>query len=170
MTVVIPKPSFGTHGIHTFYSRQYLYANYQQTSYHRYGFRYSRRIARTYTYFSHGLWVIMVKASDRKLNRGLWENFHKQPLPCNVTIRMLRGDFKKLLPWLRYDFATWTVEAVPESGENQQGQDSPIEYKVGFQTEKECAVFLLFKDEVLSGDLLPSIPEPPKRVRKKSTK
>lgn len=151
--------------------RRYMHPNYEQRSYRMWGGgRCWRQVASTYTFYSNGLTVIILKAHHKKLNKGLWENFHHGPLPHNVTVNMKRGTFKSLLPWLRYDFPKWTVEIVPMSGYDDKTFDTPVEFKIGFESEKDCAIFLLYMDAILAGDVPVSIPEPVKRVRTKRPK
>ena len=157
-------PDWWKFGAYTYRYRHYMHPNYQERPYHRDGFKYYRRVATSYSFYSYGMLLISVSPTTRKLDRDLWANFWHAPLPHNVTIHMRRVDFYKLLPWLRYDFNRWTVEAVPESGVNDIATD--IEYRIGFDNQKDCAIFLLYKDAVLAGDVPISYPEPSRKIRR----
>ena len=145
--------------------RHYVEANYTERPYNRYGFRYYRRHKTSYTVYSHGLRLAYAKANDPNLEKNSWTNFSRDPLPFNVNISMKRGTFLKLIPWLNFDFPKWTVEIVPNYDIDEKLFDVVVEYKIGFLSEKDCAVFLLYMDSVLAGDTPISYPETPKRKR-----
>lgn len=145
-------------------SRLHVEPNYTERSYNRNGFRYYRRHKTSYTAYSHGLRFAYAKANDPNLEKDAWTNFSRDPLPVNVNISMKRGTFLKLMPWLNFDFPKWTAEIVP-TFLDEKLFDVVVEYRIGFLTEKDCAIFLLYMDSVLVGDTPISYPEKPKRKR-----
>lgn len=145
--------------------RHFIQENYTNRAYRRLGFSYSRRQKTSHTVFSHGLRFAYSKANDPKLEKNYWTNFSHDPLPFNVNISMKRGTFLKLMPWLNFDFPKWTAEIVPNSGIDDKTFDTEVEYRIGFLSEKDCAIFLLYMESVLAGDTPISYPEEPKRKR-----
>ncbi len=153
-------PASWPHGVYAYRARHYMHPSYIRRD-GRDG--YSRLVKQSYTFHSFGLVLCTLKASLQNLDRDEWKNFHHDPLPCNTSSRMTRREFYAILPWLRHDFSRWTVEAVPESGTNLI--DDTIEYRLGFDTEKDCAIFVLYRDAILAGDVPISYPEKPARKR-----
>lgn len=148
-------------------ARIFVQPNYTERPYFRDGFKQYRWQKTSYTVYSHGLRLAYAKADDRKLEKGNWTNFSHTPLPFKVSITMRRGKFLILLPWLNFDFPKWTAEIVNRDNLDDKDFDFDIEveYEIGFLSEKDCAIFLLYMDSVLAGDTPISYPEEPKRKR-----
>lgn len=106
-----------------------------------------------YTILSNGYRLGYVNTRTSSLLEEEWSNFSLDPLPCVINVKMKRTEFLEIVPWLN-TFSKWTVEIVPnclpQSMEYLFNVD--MEYCIGFPSEKDCAIFYLYKDANLAGD------------------
>lgn len=101
--------------------------------------------------------VMRVRPGEKDMDKWRFANYSREEHPYVAEIKLENQKFADyVLPWLRYETDSWAARVLVQ----QNGRVTKL--RLSFSNPKDAMVFLLYKDDILSGEKLPN-----RRRRKK---
>lgn len=114
-------------------------------------FGYLHCVIRYYALRQGDVAIMKVRPSEQYLDKWRFVNFSHDELPYVSEIEVGYGQFEEfVLPWLKYETDKWSFRLL----EKQQNMSAKV--RVSFSNPKDGMIFLLYKDQIVSGEKLPN--------------